>query len=88
MGLCVARSPELAVGMMAVLKAGAAFVPLDPDHPRDRLTYALEDAGANVVLAGGDGAAAVEGSGRVVLRLDGDGEAADEMHSAARAPVA
>ncbi|MFN8546788.1 MAG: amino acid adenylation domain-containing protein [Candidatus Eisenbacteria bacterium] len=49
-GLLLDRSPEYAVAMLAVWKAGGAAVPLDPDHPRDRLGYALEDCGAALVL--------------------------------------
>ena len=69
-GLCVDRSPELLVGMMAVLKAGGAFVPLDPDHPRDRLEFLVEDAGARVVLVTGVSAPLIGGSGREIVRLD------------------
>jgi amino acid adenylation domain-containing protein/FkbM family methyltransferase len=69
-GLCVERSPELLVGMMAVLKAGGAFVPLDPDHPRDRLECLLEDAGARVVLVTRAGAPLIGSSGRAIVGLD------------------
>ncbi|MFK0173296.1 amino acid adenylation domain-containing protein [Streptomyces sp. NPDC090306] len=40
----VPRSVELVVSLLAVLKAGAAYLPLDPDYPAPRLTYMLEDA--------------------------------------------
>ncbi len=43
-GLCVDRSPELAIGILGIWKAGGAYVPLDPDYPRDRLTFMLTDA--------------------------------------------
>ena len=49
-GLCAYRSVELVVGMLAILKAGAAYLPLDPDYPKDRLTFMLEDADAPLVL--------------------------------------
>ena len=55
-GLCVERSPDLIVGMLAILKAGAAYVPLDPDSPPRRLTFMLEDA-AVTYLGDADGAA-------------------------------
>ncbi|OON79640.1 non-ribosomal peptide synthetase [Streptomyces tsukubensis] len=41
----VPRSTELVVTLLAVLKSGAAYLPLDPDYPAQRLTYMLEDAG-------------------------------------------
>ena len=44
--ICLDRTIELPVAMIAVLKAGAAYVPLDPTHPSDRLHYMLEDAGS------------------------------------------
>jgi amino acid adenylation domain-containing protein len=45
------RSPELVVAILGVLAAGAAYVPLDPDHPRERLGLILEDAGASVLVS-------------------------------------
>ncbi len=49
-GICLERSVELVVGLLGILKAGAAYVPLDPEHPRERLQYLLEDAGVSVLL--------------------------------------
>ena len=44
------RSIELVVALLAILKAGAAYLPLDPDYPADRLNYMCDDAGAAIVL--------------------------------------
>ena len=60
-GLCAERSPELVVGMVAILKAGGAYLPLDPDHPAERLRFMLEDARTPVVLADGPGAETLRG---------------------------
>ncbi|WP_324290034.1 non-ribosomal peptide synthetase/type I polyketide synthase [Pyxidicoccus sp. MSG2] len=49
-GLCAERSSELVVGLLGVLKAGGAFVPLDPAYPNARLTYMMRDAGLSVVV--------------------------------------
>lgn len=49
-GLCLERSPELIVGILAILKAGGAFVPLDPDYPAARLAFMLEDTRAPLLL--------------------------------------
>ncbi len=49
-GICVERSLEMVVGLMAILKAGAAYVPLDPSYPAERLRFMLADAGAPVLL--------------------------------------
>ncbi|MFD3552113.1 amino acid adenylation domain-containing protein [Streptomyces goshikiensis] len=68
--VAVPRSPELVVSLLAVMKAGAAYLPLDADHPRERISHMLTDSGARSVIttlevAEGlpDGAAA----GRLVL---------------------
>jgi natural product biosynthesis luciferase-like monooxygenase protein/amino acid adenylation domain-containing protein len=49
-GLCVERSPAAVIGILGTLKAGAAFVPLDPGYPLERLSFMLEDARVPVLL--------------------------------------
>lgn len=49
-GLCMERCPAMLVCILAVLKAGGAYLPLDPDHPADRLHYVLEETHTQVVL--------------------------------------
>jgi len=53
-GVCLERTPELIVALLAVHKAGAAYVPLDPAYPRERLGWMIEDAGARLVLTTSD----------------------------------
>nr|QEO73592.1 condensation domain-containing protein [uncultured bacterium] len=48
--VCLERSLELVVALLGVLKAGGAYLPLDPEYPADRLGYMLDDSGADVVL--------------------------------------
>ena len=48
--ICTRRSPEMAVAILGVLKSGAAYVPLDPSHPDERLAWLLSDSGARVLL--------------------------------------
>ncbi len=50
--VCVKRSTDLVAALLGVMKAGAAYVPMDPSYPRDRLAIMLEDSGAKVVLTG------------------------------------
>ncbi|MDO9004721.1 MAG: amino acid adenylation domain-containing protein, partial [Aquabacterium sp.] len=49
-GLCLPRSAEMIVASLAVWRCGAAFLPLDPDYPAQRLAYLVEDSGMRVLL--------------------------------------
>ena len=49
-GLCVERSFEMIVGLLGVLKAGGAYLPIDPDYPQDRIAFMIEDAAPALVL--------------------------------------
>ncbi|MEA2601550.1 MAG: hypothetical protein QOF89_2542, partial [Acidobacteriota bacterium] len=49
-GLCAERSPEMIVGLLAVLKAGGAYLPLDPAYPAERLVLLLADSGVPLLL--------------------------------------
>lgn len=50
-GICVDKSPEAIAAMLGIMKAGAAFVPLDPEYPADRIAYMIEDAGIQTVIS-------------------------------------
>ncbi|MES2890006.1 MAG: MupA/Atu3671 family FMN-dependent luciferase-like monooxygenase [Pseudomonadota bacterium] len=49
-GLCLERSIEMMVGLLAIQKAGGAYLPLDPTYPKDRIAYMVEDAKVPVLL--------------------------------------
>ena len=49
-GVCLERTPDLLVALVAVVKSGGAYVPLDPGFPRDRLLYMAEDAKLRAVV--------------------------------------
>jgi len=49
-GVCFERSPEMVIALLGILKAGAAYVPLDPEYPEERLTVILEDVGVEVLV--------------------------------------
>jgi surfactin family lipopeptide synthetase A len=49
-GICVERGLEMVIGLMGILKAGSAYVPLDPAYPADRIAFMLEDAEAPLLI--------------------------------------
>ncbi|OYV15483.1 MAG: amino acid adenylation protein, partial [Methylococcaceae bacterium NSP1-2] len=49
-GVSAIRSAELIIALLAVLKAGAAYIPLDPDYPQQRLDYIIDNAGIDLLL--------------------------------------
>jgi amino acid adenylation domain-containing protein len=70
--ISVERSPQMVVALLGVLKAGGAYLPVDPAYPRERRAYMLEDSGAPVLLTLSHLAADLpEHAARVVL-LDAD----------------
>src|ERR1700680_1529147 len=75
-GVCVERSLELIIALLGIVKAGGAYLPLDPDYPRERLAFMLADAGARVLVTQSaltDRLCAPAAA--VMVRLDGDGAA-------------
>jgi amino acid adenylation domain-containing protein len=69
-GVCTERRWELVVGLLAVLKAGGGYVPLDPRYPTERLAFMLEDSGAPVLLTQRKLLASLPGYGGQVVYLD------------------
>lgn len=49
-GIMLKRSPELIIGLIAILKCGATYLPIDPDYPEERINYMLENSGTKLVL--------------------------------------
>jgi amino acid adenylation domain-containing protein len=65
-GLHLERSPELVIAMLAVLKAGGAYMPLDPAYPVERLSFMLKESRAPVLLTRSTGLALAAPSVRVI----------------------
>ncbi|MEV4617065.1 non-ribosomal peptide synthetase, partial [Kitasatospora sp. NPDC049258] len=68
--LVLPRTSDLVVGLLAVLKSGAAYLPLDPSHPVDRVGFMVADAGPVLALAVGSTVGVLDGSAVPVLVLD------------------
>jgi amino acid adenylation domain-containing protein len=69
-GLCLRRNTDLPAAMLAVLKTGAAYVPLDPTHPPARVAEIADDAGVRAVIANADVAGTVSAVAAPVVTID------------------
>jgi amino acid adenylation domain-containing protein len=76
-GVCLERTPELVVALLAVFKAGGACVPLDPAYPAERLAFILGDAAPAVLVTRADLDAALPETAVPVLLVDRDVPAAE-----------
>ncbi|MFJ6462105.1 amino acid adenylation domain-containing protein [Streptomyces sp. NPDC091387] len=86
-GVCLERSPALVWTLLGILKAGAAYVPLDPEHPAERLAYLVEDSGAPLVVT--DTAhAGLLAEGLRLLAVDRASDLPDTLPVTAPEPVA
>ncbi|HEU0051826.1 MAG TPA: amino acid adenylation domain-containing protein, partial [Longimicrobium sp.] len=74
-GVLLERGIDLVVSILAVVKAGGCYVPLDPAYPAARLRHMLADAGARVLVVRGDRGAAEEAYGVATVSIDGDADA-------------
>jgi amino acid adenylation domain-containing protein len=70
-GICVERSIEMVVGLLAIMKAGAAYLPLDPNYPAERLSYMIDDAAPCIILTQQSLRARLSTSGSELIELDG-----------------
>ncbi|HEY8086993.1 MAG TPA: amino acid adenylation domain-containing protein, partial [Polyangiaceae bacterium] len=71
-GVALDRSPELVVALLGVWKAGAAYVPLDPSYPRERLAFMVGDAGVKLLLTQSRHASLFESHEARTVCLDDD----------------
>ena len=73
-GVCAERSSGMLVSLLAVLKAGGIYLPLDPNYPADRLNYMLEDSGADFLITQEKFVSTISTDRRNVVLLDGHRE--------------
>ena len=70
--ICIERGIYMITGILGILKAGAAYVPMDPDFPAERLQYLLEDTKASVVLSSKHSSAKIPGSDIDIIVINGE----------------
>lgn len=85
-GLCLDRSPDLLVGLLGILKSGAAYVPLDPAMPEVRWRMILEDAGCPIVVTQDAYESRFSGSGVRTLQVAGGSAPTDPRMETDPAP--
>lgn len=59
-GLCLERTPDLLVAMLAIMKTGAAYLPLDPEYPYDRIAFMIEDSATPLIVSSPELAASMK----------------------------
>lgn len=69
-GLCVERSLEMIIGIWGILKAGAAYVPIDPDYPEKHIEHIIEDSGIEIMLTSAELLSELPFSDLQILPLD------------------
>ena len=69
-GLCVDKSVDMIVGLLAILKAGCAYLPIDPKYPLERLSFILEDAHCDIIVTHSTLNALFEDSDNEIIAVD------------------
>lgn len=78
-GVCLEKSIELIAAILGILKAGAAYLPLDPDHPEDRLRQLVGDAKARVLITARGVISSSTGFATQTINVDRDADLIDSM---------
>ena len=84
-GLCLERSVEMVVALLGILKAGAAYVPLDPSYPSDRIKYVLDDARVKILVTQPGLTTSLPPTSAEIVTVDPESR---EFHSEDPGPVA
>jgi hypothetical protein len=87
-GVCMERSLEMVVALVAILKAGAAYVPLDPEYPAERLSFMMQDAAVPLLLTQESLAATLPPHRAKVICVDLDAAAVAPSGKSAGQPTA
>ena len=69
-GVCMERSPEIVAAVLGILKAGGAFVPIDPVYPVERIRYMIEDSALQILLTKQSLVERLPATGAIVINID------------------
>lgn len=69
-GLCMNRSLDMVIGILAIIKTGAGYLPLDPTLPADRRSFILEDSATTIIVAESGLAANLASDGKIIVEID------------------
>lgn len=69
-GICMPRSPEMIASMLGVLSCGGTYVPLDPNYPKERLLFMVQDAGLAAILTEHKSEDILQGSGAAIISYE------------------
>lgn len=83
-GVCLSRSPSMVVALLGIMKSGAAYVPLDPNFPPDRVAFMVEDSCSRVIVTSSDLLDRVPLNGRHAICLDRERDTIERESSATR----
>ena len=71
--VCIGRSHDMIVAILAILKSGAAYVPIDPGYPQERIAYMLEDTAATIIVTNKESCAGLNVAGTIdIVEIDND----------------
>ncbi|WP_257236992.1 non-ribosomal peptide synthetase [Nostoc sp. 'Peltigera malacea cyanobiont' DB3992] len=73
-GICVSQSIEMIIGLLGIMKAGGAYIPLDSNYPQERLNFMLEDAQISVLLTQEKLLKHFQGFSKPIISIDKDWE--------------
>ena len=85
-GLCADRGLNMIVGLLGILKSGAAYLPVEPAYPRERIAFVLEDARVRIVVTEERSSSHLAGTGVGLLLLDAPIEAPEHNPEPAAGP--
>lgn len=86
-GICLPRGLDMIAALFGILQTGAAYLPLDPNYPSDRLAYMAEDSGASIIVTDGQGQGFFDKISVALMIREGGGTSVIDRRTKATGPV-